>query len=128
MDAGEALDELTRLSGEIRRAAILDSSGVVLAATPGADRERLAQAALELLDVAAIVHPERDVEKVVVAVPAGAVVVVRSGAFSAVATTGPEPAAAVVAHDLRACLARLQPDLGSTVAPERVRRAVSVDA
>jgi hypothetical protein len=106
VDAGEALDELTSLSAEVEHAAVVGPSGVV-AATAAADADRLARTATELLDVAALVDPDRAVDRVVVQVGAGAVFVVRDGARVAVATTGPEPAAALVVHDLRACLAAI---------------------
>ena len=128
MDAGEALDELTRLSGVIRRAAIVDSSGAVLAAVPAVHGERLADAAAELLDVAGIVDAGRTVEKVAVSVPAGAVVVVRVDGRTAVATTRPEASTALVAHDLRACLGRLDPEPSAPAARKRKPKAVPVDA
>jgi hypothetical protein len=110
VDAGPALEELTRLSADIQRAALLDDSGAVLAASPDADGARLADAAASLLETAASLDPGRPVERVVVTLPRGAVVAVRGGGRVAVAATGPEPAAALVVHDLRACLTAVAGD------------------
>jgi hypothetical protein len=127
VDAAGALEELTGLSAEIRSAALLDEGGAVLAATAGADGERLARVAAELLDVAAVVDTERVVERVVVSLAGGAVFVVRRGSRAAVATTGPEPPAALVVHDLRACLERLG-QAGERRTRARRPQAAPVDA
>jgi predicted regulator of Ras-like GTPase activity (Roadblock/LC7/MglB family) len=107
VDAGEALDELIRLSAEIEHAAVLDGSGGALAATSPADGVRLGRMAAELLDVAAVVDPARTVDRVLVELAAGSVFVVRAGAFVAVATTGPESIKALVLHDLKFCLEQI---------------------
>ena len=125
VDAGEALSELTRLSAEIEVAAILDGSGAVLASTAGADADRLARVAVELLEIAAPVRPGVAVDRVEVELPARAVFVVRGGELVAVATTPREPAAALVVHDLRSCLAQV--DSGRPVASTRRRKADRVD-
>jgi predicted regulator of Ras-like GTPase activity (Roadblock/LC7/MglB family) len=107
VDAGEALDELSRLSAEIRSAAIVDSTGTAVAQMPGVDGERLARTASELLDVAGVVDPARAVDRVEVSLASRTVFVVRSGGHAAIATTPPETPAALVVHDLRTCLARI---------------------
>ncbi len=107
VDAGEALDELSRLSEEIESAAILDDTGLPLARTPGANGERLGRAAAELLELAGVVDPARVVERVEVRLAGGTVFVVRRGDRAAIATTPPETPAALVVHDLRTCLARI---------------------
>jgi hypothetical protein len=96
-----ALAELVALSSEIERAAIVDEAGALVGATPGADGERLARVAHELLAAA----PD-GVTNVEVALATGSVFVVRDGGRSAVATTGLEPASALVLHDLRTLLRR----------------------
>lgn len=126
VDAGESLDALTRLSAEIEHAAVLDSSGAVVASTSAADADRLAPIAADVLEVAALVDPERTVDRVVVELAAGAVFVVRAGGHVAVATTGPEPAAALVVHDLRACLTGV--DESPAPVPERTLEVDPVDA
>jgi hypothetical protein len=107
VDAGEALGELGRLSAEIRSAAIVDTAGVAVAQTPGADGGRLARIATELLERAAVIDPARAVERVEVRLQGRAVFVVRGGHHAAIATTPPETPAALVVHDLRTCLARI---------------------
>ena len=117
MDAGEALTELTGLSTEIEQVAILDGAGGVLAATPGADTERLRDLATELLDLARSVRQDGVVDRVEANLAAGAVFVVRANERVAVATTRREPMAALVAYDLRSCLARID-----STAPKPTRR------
>ena len=104
MDAAGNLAELVALSSEIEQAAIIDETGLVLAATASSDGERLARAAAELLDVAPtasahIAHVEVDLA-------GGSVFALRDAGRVAVATTGPEPASALVLHDLRTLLQR----------------------
>jgi predicted regulator of Ras-like GTPase activity (Roadblock/LC7/MglB family) len=110
VDAGEALTELTRLSAEIERAAILDRDGGELAATPGADAERLGRAARELLEAAASIRAGAEVERVEVTTARGAVYAVRAEDRVAVATARQPVVGALVVHDLRTCLARVAED------------------
>ena len=126
VDAGEALRDLTRLSAEIEAAAIVDSSGAPVAVTAGADGEELARMAAELLDIAAVVDPRQAVERVEIRLSGRSVFVVRAGDHVAVATTRPEPPAALVVHDLRTSLARLGP--ASSTASKRKRKHDAVDA
>ena len=109
MDAAESpaqlLAQLTALSSEIERAAIVDRDGVVLAATATADGESLARVATELFDAAP--STAVGVAHVVVGLAAGSVFAVRDGAHVAVATTSPEPPSALVLHDLRTLLRQL---------------------
>jgi predicted regulator of Ras-like GTPase activity (Roadblock/LC7/MglB family) len=105
VDAAETLAQLSALSSEIERAAIVDAEGVVLAAIAAADGEKLARAAAELFD-AAPPSAAAGVAYVEIDLPLGSVFAVRELGQVAVATTGPEPAAALVLHDLRALLQR----------------------
>ena len=105
MDAAETLAQLSALSSEIERAAIVDPEGVVIAATAAAVGEKLARAAGELFD-AAPPSVAAGVAYVEIDLPFGSVFAVRDHGQVAVATTGPEPAAALVLHDLRALLQR----------------------
>jgi predicted regulator of Ras-like GTPase activity (Roadblock/LC7/MglB family) len=127
VDAGEALDELTRLSTEVDHAVILERSGTPLAVTAGTDADRLASAAVELLGVAAAVDEARTVEKVVVKLATGSVFVVRDREHIAAAATGPEPTEALVVHDLRTCLERIG-SASDAASPEPGLRATPVDA
>ena len=95
----EALAELAALSSEIKRVAIVDEVGDVVCATAGADGERLARAAGELLAAA-----PAGATYVEVALAAGSVVAIRDGGRVALATTSAEPASALVLHDLRTLL------------------------
>jgi hypothetical protein len=104
VDAAQSLATLTALPTEIEQAAIVDPGGVVLAAAPAAVGERLARVAAEVLEARAALND--DLAYVEVGLEAGSVFVVAHGGLTAVATTGPEPASALVLHDLRACLDR----------------------
>ena len=107
MNAGEALDDLSRLSAEIEKAAILDATGTAVAHTPSSDRERLARAAAELLKLAAAVDPARAVEKVEVRLKDASVFVVCGRDHAVIARTPAETPAALVLHDLRTCLGHI---------------------
>jgi hypothetical protein len=98
----QLLVQLTSLSAGIERAALVDPAGAVLAATDGADGERLAKVAGELFDAAP--PAAAGVTHVVVGLAAGSVFAVRDDRYVAVATTSPEPPAALVLHDLRTVL------------------------
>lgn len=105
----EIVAALTELSSEIRHIVLADEAGGVLAASAGADGERLARAGAELLAVARpIAGTGAAVAHVVVSAPDGAVVVCRQSGRIAVATTTSEPAEALVLHDLRSCLQGLE--------------------
>lgn len=109
MEPNEALAELTRLSTQIDDVAILGETGFVLATNGAAERgEMLAGVATELLAAAARARSSAlEISRVEVALATGSVFVVREGGRTAVATTGPEPTAALVTYDLRAALRRL---------------------
>ena len=102
MDAAAVLAELIAVSSEIKRAALVDPTGLVLAATTTTDGERLSKAAAELFDAAPSTAVA--VAYVEVGLALGSVFAVRDGRRVAVATTGPEPASALVLHDLHTLL------------------------
>ena len=108
--SAQLLAELSALSSEIERAAIVDASGVVLAAIPLTEGERLASGARELLDAAP--RSGGSVEYLEVGLASGSVFVAQVDGRLAVATTGPEPASALVLHDLRSALQRLATGAG----------------
>ena len=112
MDAAETLAALIAISSEIEAAAIVDETGVVLAATAPSDGERLARAAAEFFDSAPTASAE--IAHVEVRLAAGSVFAVRDGGRVAVATTRPEPASALVLHDLRMLLQRPKPEVNGT--------------
>jgi hypothetical protein len=107
MDVAQALTELTELSSQIHRAVVLDAGGT-LAGSAGADEPAaaaLARTALELVGAAAELRGSvEDVTRVEVELAEGAVFVLRAGARTIAATTGPQPTAGLVAYDLRTCL------------------------
>ena len=126
VDAGEALQELTRLSADIERVAVIDSSGAVRASTAGDGADRLARVAAELQDIAAPVRRDWTVAKIEVSMARGSVFVVRSHGLIAIATTRPEPVSALVAHDLLTCLERVDASLATK--GRRRRQTDPVDA
>lgn len=106
MDAEQALRELTELSSQITAAVALGADGAVLAtssADPGT-AQRLASAALELVAAAGDLAPTaREVTRVEVELEEGALFVVREGAHTVAAATGPGPTSGLVVYDLRTC-------------------------
>ena len=126
--AAEIVAALTELSSEIRRVALVAADGKVLAVSSGADGERLARVAAELFDLSETTAPsDASIVDVRVDLPEGGVIACRDAGRIAVATTTPEPAAALVLHDLRTCLGRLD----EADRPRRRRRPaarVEVDA
>lgn len=127
MEPNEALAELTELSSQVEDVAILGETGFVLASTGAPERgEALARLAAELLAIAAGVRTAGpEVSRVDVALPSGSVFVVREGSRTAVATTVPQPTAALVTYDLRTALRRLDE---AAPAPKRGRRKGATDA
>ena len=106
MDAAHALGELMELSSQITAAAVLDSTGTVLASSSG-DAERtaaLAASIQELVAAAGDLGAEgRDVTRVEVELEEGAFFVVREGGHTIGATTGANPTSGLVVYDLRTC-------------------------
>ncbi len=111
MDAAQALGELRELSSQITAAVVVDAEGAVLAASPDDAGAALAGTARELAAAAAELSSEgRDVTRVEVELEEGAVFVVRDGAYTLAATTGPDPTSGLVVYDLRTCAQAIQPD------------------
>ncbi len=108
MEPNEALAELLTLSSQIADAAILDDSSAVLASTGAGERgEQLGRIATELLAAAEDVPASAPISRVEVRLGETSVFVVRESGHIAVATTVPEPTAALVVYDLRTALRRL---------------------
>lgn len=110
MDASAALADLFRLSTEVVEAVVTDPTGAVEAARTAADERaaELAEAGAALLAAATEIRPGKAVVRVHVDLDRGSVVAVTDGERAIVATTVPEPTAALVAHDLRAALAGIR--------------------
>src|SRR5687768_15195664 len=106
VDAASALADLTEVSSQVEAAAVLESGSVV--ASTGAGEERLTRAAVELLRVAEE-RLGRAVEEAEARFRDGSLFVVRGDGRDIVARTRPRPDAALVRHDLSACLASLDP-------------------
>lgn len=102
MTAADALEELNEISSQVSAAVLFGENGAVEASTiapPAA--EELARAARALLEAAA---QTGEVTQLEAAVAGGSVFVVREGARTIAATTGPEPTVGLVFYDLKSCL------------------------
>jgi predicted regulator of Ras-like GTPase activity (Roadblock/LC7/MglB family) len=107
MDVAQALAELEELSSQVERAVVLDGEGSVLGTTVEDEREaaELARAALGLFTAARDLRSEAgEVTRVEIQLAEGAFFVLREDDLVIGATTGPSPAAGLVAYDLRTCL------------------------
>jgi predicted regulator of Ras-like GTPase activity (Roadblock/LC7/MglB family) len=110
MDAAQALAELMELSSQITAAVVLDADGSVLAASSEDIAAALAASTLDLVSAAADLGSDgRDVTRVEVELDEGAVFVVREGAVTVAATTGPSPTSGLVVYDLRTCAQAIKP-------------------
>jgi predicted regulator of Ras-like GTPase activity (Roadblock/LC7/MglB family) len=109
VDAPTALTELLELSTQVVEAVVVGPDGIEASSTADDVRaERLAATAASLLEAASDVRPgAAPVDRVVVELPTAAVVVLRGGQRSIVATTVAEPTVGLVAYDLRSVLRRL---------------------
>ena len=109
MDAAQALADLTELSAQIERAAILGGDGAVLASTFGDDERarRFAAGARRLADEADAARAARGLTgltQLEAATLGGSVFVVRDGRRLIAATTRPEPTVGLVFYDLKHCV------------------------
>jgi len=112
--AAEIVAALTELSSEIRRVALVAADGTVLAASSGADGERLARVAAELFDLSETTAPsDAAIVDVRVDLPEGGVIACRD------ALTAPWE----LIGDLRASLEELRkavpPAVGAAAADGR---------
>jgi predicted regulator of Ras-like GTPase activity (Roadblock/LC7/MglB family) len=109
MDATRALADLTEISSQVERVAILDRDGAVIAST-FTDEERgrrFADGARRLVEEAETARESRGlagVAQIEVATVDGSVFVVREGDRLIAATTRPEPTVGLVFYDLKHCL------------------------
>ncbi|MBA3434320.1 MAG: hypothetical protein H0U08_09530 [Actinobacteria bacterium] len=106
MDATQALAELKELSSQVERVVVLGAAGAVLGSTEEtANADELARSALDALAAASELHASSaEVTRVEVELAEGGLFVLREGARTIAATTGPNPTAGLVAYDLRTCL------------------------
>jgi predicted regulator of Ras-like GTPase activity (Roadblock/LC7/MglB family) len=103
----DAIRDLLDVSTDIRSVAVVDGSGVVVAAGPGDAPADSAAAVSQLWDAAARYAGQlgdAGLEHVVVPVTGGSVAIVSAHGHQAAAVTGPQPAVALLLFDLRTCL------------------------
>jgi predicted regulator of Ras-like GTPase activity (Roadblock/LC7/MglB family) len=121
MDAAQALADLTELSAQIDRAAIVGRDGDVVASTfPDEERaRRFAAGARRLADEASAVRELRGLPALVqleAATLGGSVFVVREGDRLIAATTRPDPTVGLVFYDLKHCLRSIDVEAGQAPA------------
>ena len=109
MDAAQALADLTEVSSQIEGAVLAAADGAVLGSTfsDGGKGERVANAALRLLEAADAVHddsPRSRLSQVLASTPVGSVFLVRDDRHVVAAVTRPEPTVGLVFYDLKTCL------------------------
>ena len=109
MDASAALSELFGLSTQVVEAVVTRPGGDVEAArTSSPERAAaLAGAGAELLSAVGEIRTDEPVERVQVDLERGSLVAVTNGTRAIVVTTVAHPTDALVAHDLRTALARI---------------------
>jgi hypothetical protein len=123
MTAADALEELNEISSQISAAVLFGENGVEASTIAPAAAEELAGAARALLDAAG---QSGDVTQLEAAVAGGSVFVVREGARTIAATTGPDPTVGLVFYDLKSCLrtvtaGELEAQQAAAAKPKRAR-------
>ena len=110
MDASAALSELFGVSTQVVEAVVTGPGGDVEAARTSSDAraQALAGVGAEVLSRVAGMRAGEPVERVQVDLDGGSLVALTDGARTVVATTVARPTAALVAHDLRAALGRIE--------------------
>jgi predicted regulator of Ras-like GTPase activity (Roadblock/LC7/MglB family) len=104
MDASQAIADLTEISPQVKRVAVIEADGT-LAGTNLADEaaaQRLVDGARALVAAAEELRP--GVTQLEAATSDGSVFVVRDGDRVIAATTSPEPTVGLVFYDLKTCL------------------------
>jgi predicted regulator of Ras-like GTPase activity (Roadblock/LC7/MglB family) len=108
MDAQEALEELLRVSDDVRAAVVFERGGTPIAATIADDRAAaVAEWGDAMLAYADTLRDGPGVERLEAATRAGSVFVVRDGDRAVVAVADPTPVTRLVHHDLRTLLGKL---------------------
>jgi predicted regulator of Ras-like GTPase activity (Roadblock/LC7/MglB family) len=113
VDATQALADLTEISSQIVRAAIVDGDGTVLATTIVEDdvSKRFAAGVTKLVEEAGHAGIARGLVGLAqfeAATLEGSVFVVRRGARVIAATTRPDPTVGLVFYDLKHCLQSIE--------------------
>jgi predicted regulator of Ras-like GTPase activity (Roadblock/LC7/MglB family) len=108
VDAEAAIADLLEISSQLDAAVLVGADGSPVASSLPPERaERLARAADALLGAAEAHADGRELTEVEAATRTGSVFLVRDGARTLAATTGPLPTAGLVLYDLRTCLRSL---------------------
>jgi predicted regulator of Ras-like GTPase activity (Roadblock/LC7/MglB family) len=130
MDAAQALADLTEISSQIEAALVLDGDGATVASTLDETRSReLAAAAQDLLAAARQASgAERELAQLEVSTAAGSVFLVRDGAHTIAATTGPEPTVGLVFYDLKSSLRSIAGEEKPRPKPRPRRQKAESDA
>ena len=103
VDAAQAIADLTEISPQVQRVAVIGSDGSLVGSNAdAASARKLADGARELLAAAEALRP--DVSQLEAATVSGSVFVVRDGDRVIAATTSPEPTVGLVFYDLKTCL------------------------
>ena len=105
-----ALSHLQELSGDIRRAVLLDGCGALAAHAGGDEREghRARELVLKLFDCADAAAPAGPVSQVEVALGASAVFAVREPEWTLAVVTAAPALSSLMFYDLRSVLSRLE--------------------
>jgi predicted regulator of Ras-like GTPase activity (Roadblock/LC7/MglB family) len=103
MDAAQAIADLTEISPQVKRVAVVAADGSLAGSNlPEEAAQRLVDGTRRLVDAAEELRP--DVSQLEVATVDGSVFVVRDGDRLIAATTSPEPTVGLVFYDLKTCL------------------------
>ena len=104
MDAARAIADLTEISPQVKRVAVVAADGALAGSnlTEEAAAQRLVDGARRLVEAAGELRS--DVSQLEVATVEGSVFVVRDGERLIAATTSPEPTVGLVFYDLKTCL------------------------
>jgi predicted regulator of Ras-like GTPase activity (Roadblock/LC7/MglB family) len=124
MDAAQAIADLTEISPQVQRVAVVEADGSISGSnTADAAAQRLADGARELVQTAEELRP--GVAQLEAATVDGSVFVVRDGERMIAATTTAEPTVGLVFYDLKTCLRSIAPPQSK---PVRRRRKEADDA
>jgi predicted regulator of Ras-like GTPase activity (Roadblock/LC7/MglB family) len=108
MDADHALDELLRVSDEVRSAVVFERGGEPVASNlPDEEAHELASIGDAMLAYAATLREGTEVRQLEAVTPDGGVYVVRQGERAVAAVAAPGSLSGLVQHDLRTLLSNL---------------------
>jgi predicted regulator of Ras-like GTPase activity (Roadblock/LC7/MglB family) len=123
VDAEQAIADLMEVSSQVDAAVVVGPNGAPGASSLPPERAgRLARAASQLVEAAALEADGRELTQVEAATPQGSLFVVRDGDRTLAAATGPTPTVGLVFYDLRTCLQALAEGEPEPVEPKPRRR------